>query len=61
MRLPLLLPAGIKAGTIEVGVHWDQVGLAWAERLIHYQIKSKPDTPSDFELARLAWRQDWVD
>lgn len=34
VRLPLLLPAGIKAGTIEVGVHWDQVGLAWAERLL---------------------------
>ena len=28
---------------------------------LHYQIKSKLDTPSDFDLARLAWRQGWVD
>lgn len=32
--LPLLLPGGIKAGTIEVGVNWDHVGAVWATRLL---------------------------
>lgn len=28
---------------------------------LHYQIKAKLGTGSDFELARLAWRRGWVD
>jgi two-component system invasion response regulator UvrY len=28
---------------------------------LHYQIKAKLDTSSDFELARIAWRRGWMD